>query len=371
MRGEYQVTNNKIDEHRRNAEELNRDIKELKEMMNKADLKKEKLINKIKNLNRIMDEKSREIARLEQEIYLHKREGQKLEKFKFVLDHKIKEMKREINPCEDKIEELKDKTTQMDKKLKKFNKLNIFLGYRLKELEETRRVLQTEIINNREKLRKNVIYKKEMIDGLTYCVNFIHSPEELKEAVIEKLSHYKKKGEHVDKLPTDIGEEFYNQEGYLINAVKNLEKELKVKQKTRKESNRMLRNQNRTLITEIQKMRTVISRSKEPTRRTRGLANLDNSMMTYSNRMDLSESNYSSPMIKASAYKSPMIKSELTKARIMDSPLISSPNFNLPEEIENRPGSFEQNKEAIKALRDRIESLKKENNELKTIKGIL
>eukprot|EP00826_Nyctotherus_ovalis_P012508 TRINITY_DN13315_c0_g1_i3.p1 TRINITY_DN13315_c0_g1~~TRINITY_DN13315_c0_g1_i3.p1 ORF type:complete len:141 (+),score=32.42 TRINITY_DN13315_c0_g1_i3:106-528(+) len=135
-----------------------------------------------------------------------------------------------------------------------------------------------------------------------------------------------------------------------------------------------IRDRNRVLITEIQRMRGVVSKSKGPSnaRRRRDFShfkNLDNSMITYSNKMDISDSNYSSPMIKPS-YKSPLVKSELAKAVPMDSPVISSPVFCLTkEEAENMPEPFEQNKEAIRTLRERIEAMKRENEELRVVKG--
>lgn len=373
-RGDYQTNSNRIDECRRHVEELSRDIKELKDLMDRTGREKESITAEIRSLNRVMSEKSKAIATFEHEIYLYKKKVQNLEKFKFVLDYKIKEKKREITPCQKEVEERREKAAKKDEKLKKFNKLNIFLGYRLKELEETRKVLLSEIVNNREKLRKHIVRRKEMFDNLTHCVQLIHMPDKLREAVAEKLGGYRKKGEQLDRLMPDIKAEFANQEGYLVNAVKTLEQELKLKQKTRRENNRMLRNQNKVLITEIQRMRGVMSKSKGPgnARRGRGYShfkNLDNSMITYSSKMDISDSNYSSPMIKPS-YKSPLVKSELAKAVPIDSPVISSPAFCLAkDEAENRPESFEQNKETIRVLRERIEVVKRENEELRTVKG--
>ncbi len=328
LRGENQVNLNKIDEGSRKVSELNRDIKEIEEALHKATEEEQSLIRENNQRSNVLDEKSKEIAKLENDIYQHKKEAQKLEKFKFVLDYKIKELKREINPREQQIESLRDKTTQMDKKLKKFNKLNVFLGYRLKELQDTQRALQTEITNNREKLRKNAIYIKERLDALDYCVQFIHYPEKLRDAVITKLEKYKKEGEQATKLPSTISHEFKNQEEFMANAVKTLESELEANKKIRRDSNKLVRSQNKVLISEINKLRMQISEM-------RGGVLTPGQKMARSMRM--------TP------------RSTMSRGHAVEQ----------PEE-----DNLEVNKETIKMLRSKLEELKREAEALKAAKQL-
>lgn len=324
LRGEHQVNTNKVEDFNRKSEELVRDIKELKESLNKARAEERVLENQIIGLNAILDEKSREIAKLEQEIYQHKKEAQKLEKFKFVLDYKIKELKREMNPREQQIESLREKTTQMDKKLKKFNKLNVFLRCRFKELKDTQQSLQEEITNNREKLRKNTIHVKECLDALDYCVRFINLPEKLREAVFEKLEPYKKESEQATKLPSAISHEFKTQEEFMANSVKTLERELEASKKIRKNSNKLVRNQNKVLIMEIQRLRGLIEG-----------AGKSGSSLSARTHLQTARGNYR-----------------------------SSSEFKDAEEEAVR--SVDDNKQALKSVREKIEKAKRENAELRS-----
>ena len=320
LRGENQVNVNKAEDFHKKSEELARDIKELKETLDKAKAEERGLEEKIFGLNDILEEKSKEIAKLEQEIYQHKKEAQKLEKFKFVLDYKIKELKREMNPREHQIESLREKTTQMDKKLKKFNKLNVFLRCRFKELKDTQQSLQEEITNNREKLRKNTVYIKERLDALSYCVQFIHSPEKLTQAVVEKLEMYKKENEQATKLPSAISHEFKTQEEFMANSVKTLERELEASKKIRKNSNKLIRNKNKVLIMEIQRVRGLIDNTKGSL---------------------------------------PSARTYLKTARG------NSQSTNEFKDIGEEGRSVDDNKEMIKTLREKIEKAKRENLEIK------
>lgn len=324
LRGDHQVNANKIEDGIRKINELTRDIKELEEAKKKAEEEEKKLKEENKNRNEILDQKSKEIAQREQEIYQHKKEAQELEKFKFVLDYKIKELKREINPRDVQIESLREKTTQMDKKLKKFNKLNVFLGYRLKELQEGQKTLQADITNMREKLRKNAISIKERLDALDHCVQFIHYPDKLKAAIIEKLDQYKKDGEQATKLPSTISNEFENHEKFMSAAVKDLENKLEASKKVRKGNNKLVRHQNKILIDEIEKL-----------------------------RKQLFGANASIRGQKAGK----QFHSTLSKSKIK-------------EEDEDITDKVAENKETIKVLRVKIEELKKENEDLKAAKNI-
>jgi len=337
QRGEQQVKANKADEFHRKSEELARDIKELMEMLNKAEQEQHTLENDIENKNKILEEKGKDIAKLEQEIYYHKKEAQKLEKFKFVLDYKIKELKREMNPREQQIDNLREKTTQMDKKLKIFNKLNMFLKNRLKDLQDTQKELQKEITNNRERLRKNTIYIKERIDSLDYCTQFIHNTEKLKQAIITKLEKYKKEGEQATKLPSTISHEFKSQQEFMANSVKTLEKELGASKKVRKDSNKLIRNQNKLLIIEIQKLREQIGGDKRgilpgPQRTFMRSKKLDTSVVVRPNKLDQSMAE------------------------------------DFGDENENSFQQLDENKETIKMLRRELEKLKKEGEELRGIR---
>eukprot|EP00826_Nyctotherus_ovalis_P037478 TRINITY_DN3417_c0_g2_i2.p1 TRINITY_DN3417_c0_g2~~TRINITY_DN3417_c0_g2_i2.p1 ORF type:complete len:395 (+),score=169.61 TRINITY_DN3417_c0_g2_i2:407-1591(+) len=339
QRGEQQVKANKADEFHRKSEELARDIKELMEMLDKAEKEQHSLEDDIGVKNRVLEDKGKDIAKLEQEIYQHKKEAQKLEKFKFVLDYKIKELKREMNPREQQIENLRKKTTDMDKKLKIFNKLNVFLKNRLKDLQDQQRELQKNITNNRERLRKNAIYIKERIDALDSCTQFIHDPEKLKQAVITRLEKYKKEGEQATKLPSTISHEFKSQEEFMANSVKALEKELEASKKIRKDSNKQIRSQNKLLILEIQKLRGRIGENKR--------GGLPGAQRTF--------------------YKS----------RKMDTSMIVRPNRLEPNATEDfgddSDNSFQQldeNKETIRILRDRLERLKREGDSLRGVRQI-
>lgn len=323
VRGDNQVNANKIDEGKKKVGELQRDIKELDEALRKTAEEEAKLHKENEQRNDVLDQKSKTIAEREQEIYEHKKEAQELEKFKFVLDYKIKELKREINPRELQIESLRDKTTQMDKKLKKFNKLNVFLGYRLKELQEGQKILQTDITNMREKLRKNAISIKERLDALDYCVQFIHYPEKLKTAVIEKLEKYKKEGEQATKLPSTISNEFENHEKFMASAVKDLENKLEGSKKVRKGNNKLVRHQNKILIDEIERLRKLLPGS--------------------------------NAAIKGQMKKTKQFNASMTRSKMND------------EDIAEKT---EANKETIRLLRSKIEEMKKENEEIKSTKNI-
>jgi len=333
LRGENQVNTNKIDECGRRVGELTRDIREIEESLRKATEEEKKLKKENDNLTVALNGRSTEIAVLEQEIYHHKKEAQKLEKFKFVLDYKIKELKREINPREQQIQALREKTTKMDKRLKKFNKLNVFLGYRLKELQDTQKALQTEITNNREKLRKNAIRMKEQIDALDYCVQFIHTPPKLKAEVLAKLSQFKKEGEQATKLPSTISHEFKNQEEFMANSVKTLERELEASKKIRKDSNKLIRNQNKVLILEIQKYRALINDTKGVT-------------------------------------APPSQKTFMRSSRMTPHSTMSKKGLDDESKTEDFGKELEKNKEEIKTMRTKIEQLKKENEDLRTQKQI-
>lgn len=330
LRGECQVNANKIEEHTRRFGELQRDIKEINDSLDKAANEEEKIHQENARESKRLIEKSEEISKLEQKIYNYKKEAQKLEKFKFVLDYKIKELKREINPREQQIEALRKKTTEMDKRLKKFNKLNVFLGFRLKELQETQRIMQTNITNNREKLRKNAISMKESIDALDYCVQFIHSPDKLKEAVLKKLESYKKEGEQATKLPSTISHEFKNQEEFMASSVKTLEKELEASKKIRKDSNKMIRGQNKLLIMEIQRLRGTVGGTK-------GVAPV------------------------------PGQKTIMRSTRMTPHSTVSRRGI---DDAEDYGKQLESNKETIRMLRTKIEELKSENAQLKTMKQL-
>eukprot|EP00826_Nyctotherus_ovalis_P062369 TRINITY_DN9010_c0_g1_i6.p1 TRINITY_DN9010_c0_g1~~TRINITY_DN9010_c0_g1_i6.p1 ORF type:complete len:441 (+),score=166.55 TRINITY_DN9010_c0_g1_i6:73-1395(+) len=259
IRGESQVNANKADECNRKGEELGRDIKELRETIRKVESEGNLLHNQIKGLSDMLTDRSKAISKLERDIYQHKNEAQKLEKFKFVLDYRIKELKHEMNPREREIESLRERTTQMDVKLKKFNKLNMFLGDRVKELQETQISLQRTITNNRERLRKNVIRNKECIDALDYCSRFINFPEKLKAAVLETLSQHKEETEQITDLPPILLNEFQTQEDFMAKSVKALGRELEETKKVRRENNRVARNQNKMLLREIQRLRGLLN----------------------------------------------------------------------------------------------------------------
>eukprot|EP01022_Parablepharisma_sp_SALTPOND_P035925 TRINITY_DN96_c4_g1_i1.p1 TRINITY_DN96_c4_g1~~TRINITY_DN96_c4_g1_i1.p1 ORF type:complete len:1190 (+),score=209.66 TRINITY_DN96_c4_g1_i1:7480-11049(+) len=335
LRGENQVNLNKIEECSRKEVELKRDINEMEDAFNKATEEERKLRKEKENLTNILSEKSEAIKQLEQKIYQHKKEAQKLEKFKFVLDYKIKELKREMNPREKQIEGLREKTTEMDKKLKKFNKLNVFLGYRLKELQDTQKALQQEITDNREKLRKNAISRKEQLDALDYCVQFIHSPEKLKQSIIEKLEKYKKEGEQATKLPSTISHEFKNQEEFMANSVKTLERELEASKKIRKDSNKLIRNQNKVLILEIQDLRGRIAMTKGTS--------------IVPGQKTFMRSTKMAPHMTMSKMRAP------------------EENLMAPEEYAQQ---VEFNKETILKLKERIEELSKQNEEIKAMKRL-
>ena len=368
VRGEHQLNSNKTDESKRNVEELNRDIKELNETIKKAENEQCNLELGNKKLMDILEEKGRKISNIEQEIYQHKKEVQKLEKFKFVLDSKIKDLKHEMNPREQEITKLKDKTSQMDKKLKKFNKLNIFLGYRLKEIQEIQRRLQSEITNNREKLRKNVIRNKERLDALEYCAKFTHSPADLRDVVIEKLVKYKKEGDQVVRLPAKITEEFKTQEEFMLNSVRHLQKELVARKKARTDNNKLVRSQNRTLISEIQKLRGIITKTKGG-RLTKGSGGVDRYKKLNSSvvvKMNKSITEVTSPVSKAKE-----IESDIVRSPEMDPLTLDSAMIDLPMNNAGRSMQIEDNKETIKMLRARVDALKNENQKLKFIKKII
>jgi len=318
IHGERHVTGNKADKYNEKTIELERDIKELKHTINKVESEGDLLQTRIKGLNDILADKSKSISKLEYDIYQHKSEAQKLEKFKFVLDYKIKELKHEMDPRERQIGSLREKTIQMNVRLKKFNNLNKFLGARVKELQEAQITLQQRVVNNRERLRRNIIHKKECLDALSYCAKFIHSPNKLKRTVLENLSQYKAKVVQIIELPPVLLHEFQLQENFMAESLRSLEKELKETKKIRVENNKLARDQNKVLLREIKILKGLLAKGS----------------MSLRSSMDIIRS-----------------KNEF-------------------DELNDNMRAIEENKNTIRMLRERVQSLTKQNEELKATKYI-
>ena len=227
-KGELQVNQKKVEECKNRIGELQREMREKDEGLKNQKKENQKLLEQKDKLSKEIMDNDATIGNIERNIYDFKKRTQELEKFKFVLDYKIKELKRDINPREEEIQKLKKTSNNLDRRLKQFNRVNAHLGLIVKQLQDRQNKMQMGISEERNKLCKNAIIKKEMRDKIYKVVQYIDDYKLLRSAVEKdgELYQYYVEDTRISEADEDIDKEYEHQRAYLANSVKQLKKRL-------------------------------------------------------------------------------------------------------------------------------------------------
>jgi len=251
--------------HKRNGEELNKQMQQKDDELQRYKEEARKKEEKIQQLNKERDHNAKEIRHRditigdkEGKIYELKKQNQELEKFKFVLDYKIRELKAQIDPKNDKIAEMKKEIQAMDSDLEDYHRKNTQLQVNIKQLDSKHRTLQEDIVSQRKKITDCQTVIKRFKTDLHECVQFIQEPRLLKESVTALYKKYVPNGVKKQELDTDIQREYNRQRDYLEKSVDNLKRKLLKDSDVHRQDNTRVLQENVQLIIEINNLRREI-----------------------------------------------------------------------------------------------------------------
>lgn len=251
--------------HKRNGEELNRQMQQKDDELMRYKEEERKKEEKIAQLNKERDHNAKEIRQRdstigdkEGKIYELKKQNQELEKFKFVLDYKIRELKAQIDPKNDKIAEMKKEIQAMDSDLEDYHRKNTQLQVNIQQLTNKHKTLQDDIVSQRKKMTDCQTVIKRFKTDLHECVQFIQEPRLLKESVTALYKKYVPNGVKKQELDTDIQREYNRQRDYLEKSVDNLKRKLLKDSDVHRQDNTRVLQENVQLIIEINNLRREI-----------------------------------------------------------------------------------------------------------------
>ena len=147
----------------------------------------------------------------------------------------------------------------MDQDLKDFNKYNSHLGLIVKELERRLSEKKQNIAQQRNSIRENEVKIKRMKDGVYTAVQDIKDYPKLVKNVNELKNEFVKKKIVSQQIESEIKKEYDEQKEYLIQSVNILKSQLDTDSAHHKEDNNKIRNENKRLIDDINKLRKEIN----------------------------------------------------------------------------------------------------------------
>ncbi|XP_031769045.2 cilia- and flagella-associated protein 57 isoform X1 [Galleria mellonella] len=243
--------NKEIDEFKHQVSQLKAEHKQFQKVISTlerdvADLKKE------------ISERDGTIQDKEKRIYELKRKKQELEKYKFVLNFKITELKNQIEPIEREIKEKKLRILELEVSLETLLKQKDFRELKINQLNEKLASAKKDFLSETERnlTLKNTL-KKIKIDLHNMTANF-QDPVKLK-LNVKALFH--KYVEDIDFVRSRIAEdeairEFNRQRDHLEKQVAALKQQLSKSVGGSKSDIGKIMDENCTLITEINNLRT-------------------------------------------------------------------------------------------------------------------
>jgi len=195
------------------------------------------------------------IAEKEKRIYELKKKNQELDKFKFVLDYKIRELKRQIEPRQMEILAMKDQIKNMDAELEKYHKANADLDNSIGSLRETINETQEEAVTRRMSAKKLEHTVAQTKSGMHHAVTFVQDPVKLREAIEHLVKVHGSLSVPKPQMDPEVDSEYSRHKDYLARSIQQLQKSLVTDVSKHQSSNRVLMDDNLSLISEINAQR--------------------------------------------------------------------------------------------------------------------
>ncbi|KAF7997460.1 hypothetical protein HCN44_006031 [Aphidius gifuensis] len=228
LTGEAEVLKNKYTLRQREIDDLHRQIKINKEEKNIYKKNNNDLEKDIIDLKNVINDRDLTIQDKEKKLFELNKNNQELEKYKIVLNYKIQEMKNIIEPKNDEITELKKKLIDIEFELTSYQKKNDYLLLKLNIAKEKiigfKKQYDNEIIKN----KKLQILIDKMKNDLANVAGLIQQPNELKTQVTKLYHRYSDEKNFLKSKEdnTDAYCEFLKQREQLERTIALLQKRI-------------------------------------------------------------------------------------------------------------------------------------------------
>lgn len=180
---------------------------------------------------------------------------QELDKFKFVLDFKIRELKQQIEPRQLEIMSMREKIKDMDNELERFHKSNAALDTLIGDLRAKIDALQLEVRAKRmaAKTAENTI--DTCRSDVQSAVAHIQTHPLLVQAVKTIVENYGSMENVRPRIDPEVEEEYARHKEYLQRTIQELKQALEEGSVHHMTTNNQIRQNNMSLISEINAQR--------------------------------------------------------------------------------------------------------------------
>lgn len=271
-RGKAGVLQKKYEAQCHEIETLLEEVETLKEEHIKSQMKMQKQLRNIEDLQKDISDRDYAIGAKEKRIQelLHK--NQELDKYKQVLNHKIAELKAQIEPREFQINDKRKHIIEMEHELEGLNQNNIQLELQLKEMRDKYLSNAAELRTERHRAKSARECLNSICTDIFYVAGEVSTAEGLKKAVKE-LFHKHASDDELKRFVTldaEVKDEFLRQRKQIESVLARYKSVAEDKSVQRKYDK--LFNENCLLLEEIESLRienkSLRSRLREDVRRT-------------------------------------------------------------------------------------------------------
>ncbi|XP_017867333.1 PREDICTED: cilia- and flagella-associated protein 57 [Drosophila arizonae] len=271
-RGKAGVLQKKYEAQCHEIETLLEEVETLKEEHIKSQVKMQKQLRNIEDLQKDISDRDYAIGAKEKRIQelLHK--NQELDKYKQVLNHKIAELKAQIEPREFQINDKRKHIIEMEHELEGLNQNNIQLELQLKEMRDKYLSNVAELRTERHRAKSARECLNSICTDIFYVAGEVSTAEGLKKAVKE-LFHKHASDDELKRFVTldaEVKDEFLRQRKQIESVLARYKSVAEDKSVQRKYDK--LFNENCLLLEEIESLRlenkSLRSRLREDVRRT-------------------------------------------------------------------------------------------------------
>lgn len=222
-----------------------------KELMEQSQvLQKEVQAHKkeIKTRDATIFEKEKRISEL-------KKKNQELDKFKFVLDFKIRELKQQIEPRQKEIMDKRQQIKKLDEELEKFHKSNAQLDHLIGDLRGKIDAMQGDVKDKRIAAKKLENAMNTCRSEVQSAMAYIQQPAELTNMVHHIVMKYGSAELIKPRIDTEVEEEYNRHRQYLQHSIQELKRNLELVSTQHRSANAGIREQNMSLIQQINHQR--------------------------------------------------------------------------------------------------------------------